>query len=115
MRNKYKVYNKSRSREGPCIQVEMASSVFNSVFSLLACRNQQYKAVTTAVAHRTCAHPSSDYIIINNIINNIIINMLLLLLLLPVKLYKIKYIYYKNQAQLIKAGQQKIIKTNNVS
>ena len=111
MRNKYKVYNKSRSREGPCIQVEMASSVFNSVFSLLARRNQQYKAVTTAVAHRTCAHPSSDYIIINNII----INMLLLLLLLPVKLYKIKYIYYKNQAQLIKAGQQKIIKTNNVS
>ena len=52
-----KVYNKSRRRKG--IQVEMVSSVFNSVFSLLASRNQQYKAVTTAVAHHIhiCAHP----------------------------------------------------------
>ena len=90
MRNKYKVYNKSRRREGPCIQVEMVSSVFNSVFSLLASRNQQYKAVTTAVAHHTCAHPSSDYIIIINNNNNILLLLLLLLLLLPVKLYKIK-------------------------
>ena len=59
MRNINKVYNKSRRREGPCIQVEMVSSVFNSVFSLLASRNQQYKAVTTAVAHHIhiCAHP----------------------------------------------------------
>ena len=33
----------------------MVNSVFNSVFSLLASRNQHYEAVT-AVADTTCAH-----------------------------------------------------------
>ena len=45
---------------------------------------------------------SSDYIII-----------IIIIIITSVKLYKIKYIYYKNQAQLQKAGQQKMIKTNN--
>ena len=51
------------------------------------------------------AHISSDYIII----------IIIIIIIISVKLYKTKYIYYKNQAQLQKAGQQKMIKTNNVS
>ena len=41
----------------------MVNSVFNSVFSLLASRNQQYEAVT-AVTHTPCAHPVIIIIII---------------------------------------------------
>ena len=54
------MYNKCRRREGPCIQAEMVSSVFNSAsaFSLLASRNQQYKAVTAVTHH---VRTSSDY------------------------------------------------------
>ena len=82
----------------------MVSSVFNSasVFSLLASRNQQYKAVTSVAHH---VRTSSDYCY-----------------------YYYYYCYYyhhyyyfgkiiqneniyKNQAQLQKAGQQEMIKT----
>ena len=73
----------------------MVSSVFNSVFSLLASRNQQYKAVT-AVAHHV--RTSSDYYYYYYHYYYF------------GKLYKIKNIY-KNQAQLQKAGQQEMIKT----
>ena len=77
----------------------MVSSVFNSVFSLLASRNQQYKAFHTAVAHHV--RTSSDYYYYYYYFGKIIQNK--------------KYIYYKNQAQLQKAGQQKMIKTNVLS
>ena len=87
----------------------MVSSVLNSVFSLLASRNQQYiMAVTTAQWHTTHAHIQwlyycyyfyyyyyYYYYYFGKIIQNKI------------------YICYKNQAQLQKAGQQKMIKTNN--
>ena len=72
----------------------MVSSVFNSasVFSLLASRNQQYKAVT-AVAHHV--RTSSDYYYYYYYYYHYYYFG---------KLYKIKNIY-KNQAQLQKAGQ----------
>ena len=92
----------------------MVSSVFNSasVFSLLASRNQQYKAVR-AVAHHVCT--SSDYYYYHYYYyyyyyfycyyyHHYYYH------ITSVKLYKIKYIY-KNQAQLQKAGQQEMIKT----
>ena len=76
----------------------MVSSVFNSasVFSLLASRNQQYKAVTAVVHH---VRTSSDYYYYYYYHYYYF-----------GKLYKIKNIY-KNQAQLQKAGQQEMIKT----
>ena len=45
---------------------------------------------------------------------NIIIIIIIIIIITTtlVELYKIKYIYYENQVQLQKAGQQKMIKTN---
>ena len=76
----------------------MVSTVFNSVFGLLASRNQQYKAQQW---HTTCKHP---------------VIIIIIIITTSEILYKIKYIYiYKNQAQLQKAGQQKMIRTNVLS
>ena len=61
----------------------MVNSVFNSVFSLLASRNQQYEAVT-AVAHTTCAHPVIIIIIIVIIIIIIIIIVVIIIVVVIV-------------------------------
>ena len=105
----------------------MVNSVFNSVFSLLACRNQQYEAVT-AVAHTTCAHPVIIIIIIIIIIVIIIIIIIIIVAIIIVVIIIIIIIIiiitlfyfgkiiqnkiYINQTQLQKASQQKMIKTN---
>ena len=85
----------------------MVSSVCDSVFSLLASRNQQNIQGSHSSWHTTCTHPV--------IIIIIIVIIIIIIIITSVELYKIKYIYYKNQAQLQKAGQQKMIKTNVLS
>ena len=96
----------------------MVNSVFNSVFSLLASRNQQYKGVT-AVAHHV--RTFSDYYYIIIVINIVVVIIIIIIVTIIIIIITLFYfgkiiqnkIYYKNQARLQKqkAGQQKIIKT----
>ena len=71
----------------------MVNSVFNSVFSLLACRNQQYEAVT-AVAHTTCAHPVIIIIIIIVIIIIIIIIIVIIIIVVIIIIIIIITLFY---------------------
>ena len=80
----------------------MVNSVFNSVFSLLASRNQQYKAAT-AVAHHV--HTSRDYYFFIIVVVIIVIIIIIIITLFYFGKIIQNKIYYKNQAQLQKAGQ----------
>ena len=103
----------------------MVGSVCDSVFSLLASRNQQNIQGSHSSWHTTCTHPVIIIIFIIIIIIIIVIIIIIIIIIViiiiiiiittSVELYKIKYIYCKNQAQLQKAGQQKMIKTNVLS
>ena len=64
----------------------MVNSVFNSVFSLLASRNQQYEAVT-AVTHTPCAHPVIIIIIIIIVAVVVIIIIIIIIIITIITLF----------------------------
>ena len=64
----------------------MVNSVFNSVFSLLASRNQQYEAVT-AVTHTPCAHPVIIIIIIIVAVVVVVIIIIIIIIITIITLF----------------------------
>ena len=68
----------------------MVNSVFNSVFSLLASRNQQYEAVT-AVTHTPCAHPVIIIIIIIIIVAVVVVIIIIIIIIIIITIITLFY------------------------